>query len=56
MLALIAEFIFKLFTGEIFRLWTAHKQTEASNAQNKVSSMSDAAVSDKLRYDWTIKS
>lgn len=46
------KFITELLTGDIFRLWAAHKVQEANNADNKVLSLSDAAVAEQLRK-WT---
>lgn len=54
MLSLIAEFVFKLLSGEVWSVYQKYKLYEATEAQNKIAGMSPAAVDDKLQQ-WTIK-
>lgn len=48
----IGEFLLKLFTGEVWGAWQAHKLREAQNVQNDVAAKPDATVSDELSK-WT---
>lgn len=52
-LTIIFDVLKALFTGEFKTLWTEHKAKEAQDAQNKVISMSDAAVTNELRDKFT---
>ena len=48
MISLIAEFLFKLCTGEVWRVFQDFKTYEAKNAQNKDASLADADVAKRL--------
>lgn len=53
MLLAIAKFVMELLTGDVYRLWAAHKQKEADNAAATVASMSDAALDKRVQSDIT---
>ena len=55
MLLIIVEFLAKLVTGDVWRVWKEHKITEAQNEQNNVYAMSDDDVAQRLRDDYTRK-
>lgn len=52
MLALAFEFLLKLFNGELFAIYKAHKTAEAIHDQNADTARSNADVSKQLSK-WT---
>jgi hypothetical protein len=48
-------FLWHLVSGDAYRLWADHKQSEADDAKNKTNALSDSAAVIELRDKWTTK-
>lgn len=51
----IIEFVAKLFTGELWRVWQQHKQKEVDNARNNVDALNDNDLDKRVQSDITRK-